>query len=212
MYGAVPHAATETTSLRQVASAAVDESSNYRVNTGMRRRFLSVTMAGMALIVTLCVGLSSGGAASLSLKSNPNNLISLTDPRARQTDPRVVDQAIDDDAGADDMFDFMNHASEGSDKNDRSTNDTAPDPGLTDSYLEGDMDLYYANSSIDDSAVCLDGSTPAFWLRESGATESANKWIVHLKGGGWCTTKDECANWVKIGFQVLVCVCVYVRE
>jgi hypothetical protein len=38
----------------------------------------------------------------------------------------------------------------------------------------------------DPSALCLDGSPAAFYIRP-GAKQNAGKWIVHLEGGGWAT-------------------------
>eukprot|EP00928_Gymnodinium_smaydae_P091011 TRINITY_DN74714_c0_g1_i1.p1 TRINITY_DN74714_c0_g1~~TRINITY_DN74714_c0_g1_i1.p1 ORF type:complete len:469 (-),score=49.11 TRINITY_DN74714_c0_g1_i1:166-1476(-) len=40
-------------------------------------------------------------------------------------------------------------------------------------------------------AVCLDGS-PAGYYIESGYGDGADKWIVHLQGGGWCVSIDDC--------------------
>ena len=40
-------------------------------------------------------------------------------------------------------------------------------------------------------ARCLDGSMGAFWLNQ-GWGSGSDKWIVHLEGGGWCTTLSEC--------------------
>ena len=39
--------------------------------------------------------------------------------------------------------------------------------------------------------VCLDGSPPAYYLR-SGYGTGANKWVIYLKGGGWCLDLEEC--------------------
>lgn len=38
-------------------------------------------------------------------------------------------------------------------------------------------------------------------LRESFSSSSSDKWLIHLKGGGWCATEEECAKWVKVDFQ-----------
>jgi hypothetical protein len=38
----------------------------------------------------------------------------------------------------------------------------------------------------DSSALCLDGSPAAFYIRP-GSNANAAKWIVHLEGGGWAT-------------------------
>eukprot|EP01105_Mastigella_eilhardi_P014409 TRINITY_DN3284_c0_g1_i3.p1 TRINITY_DN3284_c0_g1~~TRINITY_DN3284_c0_g1_i3.p1 ORF type:complete len:378 (+),score=74.80 TRINITY_DN3284_c0_g1_i3:95-1135(+) len=41
---------------------------------------------------------------------------------------------------------------------------------------------------------CLDGSVPGYYFRQG--TES-NKWRIHLRGGGWCWTVDDCASRAK---------------
>ncbi len=38
----------------------------------------------------------------------------------------------------------------------------------------------------DTTARCLDGSPAAFYIRP-GSKVNADKWIVHLEGGGWAT-------------------------
>ncbi len=38
----------------------------------------------------------------------------------------------------------------------------------------------------DGTALCLDGSPAAFYIR-AGSQANANKWIMHLEGGGWAT-------------------------
>ena len=38
----------------------------------------------------------------------------------------------------------------------------------------------------DPSALCLDGSPAAFYIRP-GSKQNADKWITHLEGGGWAT-------------------------
>lgn len=42
-------------------------------------------------------------------------------------------------------------------------------------------------------AMCIDGSPPGFLFR-SGSGSSADKWIVHLMGGGWCSNSADCYN------------------
>ena len=39
--------------------------------------------------------------------------------------------------------------------------------------------------------MCLDGSAPGYYLGK-GSGSGANKWILHLGGGGWCGTENEC--------------------
>ncbi|CAI5490103.1 unnamed protein product [Closterium sp. Naga37s-1] len=40
---------------------------------------------------------------------------------------------------------------------------------------------------------CLDGSPPAYFLRD-GYGSGVNNWLVYLQGGAWCTSKTECAQ------------------
>lgn len=42
-------------------------------------------------------------------------------------------------------------------------------------------------------AMCLDGSPPGYYFRK-GSGEGAQKWVLHLMGGGWCTTTADCYN------------------
>ena len=37
--------------------------------------------------------------------------------------------------------------------------------------------------------MCLDGSPPGYYMR-AGTGAGANKWILHLMGGGWCDEGD----------------------
>lgn len=41
-------------------------------------------------------------------------------------------------------------------------------------------------------AVCLDGSAPGYYMRSGEG--SSNKWILHLEGGGWCSTVEACVE------------------
>ena len=66
------------------------------------------------------------------------------------------------------------------------------------------------NDAVSEGAVCLDGTAPGYYFRSggqqapstycpisyshTGTGEGANKWIVHLEGGGWCNTQDECVE------------------
>ena len=34
-----------------------------------------------------------------------------------------------------------------------------------------------------------------------GFGEGADKWLIHLKGGGWCVSEKDCADWVSEGYQ-----------
>jgi hypothetical protein len=77
------------------------------------------------------------------------------------------------------------------------------DPNLSSKRSDstvGNMDKYSVDVALNSLGVCLDGSTPVYWMRE-GTGDSSDKWLIHLKGGGWCTTDEECAGWVNKGFQ-----------
>ncbi|KAJ9537211.1 hypothetical protein OSB04_029944 [Centaurea solstitialis] len=40
-------------------------------------------------------------------------------------------------------------------------------------------------------AVCLDGSPPAYQLAK-GFGDGVNNWLVHIQGGGWCDSVQDC--------------------
>jgi hypothetical protein len=44
----------------------------------------------------------------------------------------------------------------------------------------------------DEGAVCLDGTRYAYGFRQ-GHGRGRNMWIIHLQGGAWCATEEECA-------------------
>ncbi|KAL8120921.1 pectin acetylesterase 8-like [Apium graveolens] len=52
-------------------------------------------------------------------------------------------------------------------------------------------DLIKLQSAVANGAVCLDGSPPAYQL-DWGKEEGAKNWLLHLQGGYWCTTTEEC--------------------
>ncbi|KAM7490931.1 hypothetical protein LguiA_033852 [Lonicera macranthoides] len=54
-------------------------------------------------------------------------------------------------------------------------------------------DITYLESAKAKGAVCLDGSAPAYQF-DKGVGEGANNWLVHLEGGGWCTSPESCHN------------------
>ena len=41
--------------------------------------------------------------------------------------------------------------------------------------------------------MCLDGTPPGYYMRP-GQNSGADKWIVHMEGGGWCQTAELCAE------------------
>lgn len=108
---------------------------------------------------------------------------------------------IDDYPGADDGFDFTSHESHAGESKEIGIGSEAPLGDVTES-MSGEMYIHYVNRTTSPMARCLDGTNPAFWLRKSNASGArANKWMVHLKGGGWCVTDDECAGWVESHYQ-----------
>ncbi|EMS61915.1 hypothetical protein TRIUR3_01657 [Triticum urartu] len=42
-------------------------------------------------------------------------------------------------------------------------------------------------------AVCVDGTPPGYHL-QGGSGSGADGWLVHLEGGGWCSTVKECSG------------------
>ncbi|GKD91294.1 pectin acetylesterase 8-like protein, partial [Tanacetum coccineum] len=48
-------------------------------------------------------------------------------------------------------------------------------------------------SAVAKGAVCLDGSPPAYQF-DKGSGDGANNWLVHIQGGGWCHSVEDCVN------------------
>ncbi|KAL6528701.1 hypothetical protein OROMI_029346 [Orobanche minor] len=44
----------------------------------------------------------------------------------------------------------------------------------------------------ENSAFCLDGSVPGYHLRR-GFGSGFDSWILHIEGGGWCSTVSSCS-------------------
>lgn len=40
--------------------------------------------------------------------------------------------------------------------------------------------------------ACLDGSTPRYWFQPSSTMST--KWAIHMQGGGWCESLEDCAR------------------
>jgi hypothetical protein len=40
--------------------------------------------------------------------------------------------------------------------------------------------------------ACLDGSVPRYWFQQGAP--GATQWAVHMQGGGWCESVDDCAR------------------
>ena len=62
-----------------------------------------------------------------------------------------------------------------------------PSPNLSSNKWK----LFKLDRSKFSMARCLDGSMGAFWVN-NGWGSGSDKWIVHLEGGGWCTSLNEC--------------------
>lgn len=45
--------------------------------------------------------------------------------------------------------------------------------------------------AVEKGAVCLDGSAPSYHLHR-GHGSGKNNWLVHLEGGGWCSSTQAC--------------------
>jgi hypothetical protein len=43
-------------------------------------------------------------------------------------------------------------------------------------------------------AKCLDGSPAYYYLRNATSAAGADKWVIHIQGGGWCSTPESCAS------------------
>ena len=51
----------------------------------------------------------------------------------------------------------------------------------------------FIDPTIDPSALCNDGSIPAFWIRP-GTGAGQSRWVVWLEGGGQCIDKKSCTE------------------
>ena len=43
-------------------------------------------------------------------------------------------------------------------------------------------------------AKCLDGTPAYYYIRNATSSANASKWVIHIQGGGWCSTPDSCAS------------------
>ena len=41
-------------------------------------------------------------------------------------------------------------------------------------------------------AACLDGSSPAIYFSPATTPAAETKWVLYLKGGGWCVNSEDC--------------------
>ncbi|KAI3690369.1 hypothetical protein L2E82_48393 [Cichorium intybus] len=54
-----------------------------------------------------------------------------------------------------------------------------------------EVDITIIESAVSKGAVCLDGTPPAYQL-DRGFGDGVNNWLVHIQGGGWCHSVDDC--------------------
>lgn len=70
--------------------------------------------------------------------------------------------------------------------------------------------LVLLDDAVSEGAVCLDGTAPGYYFRPGqlhlssqpsmltqctvGTGSGANSWIVHMEGGGVCSTEEECLS------------------
>ncbi|KAJ0979442.1 hypothetical protein J5N97_014916 [Dioscorea zingiberensis] len=68
-----------------------------------------------------------------------------------------------------------------------------PEPAF-DGLSEGPVlvDLTLVHDAEKKGAVCLDGSPPGYYLLR-GFGSGADRWVVHLEGGGWCDSVKSCS-------------------
>ena len=67
----------------------------------------------------------------------------------------------------------------------------SPPPG---GYPEWTATRLFSNVTTDDTAVCLDGSPPLYYV-SPGWGAGANKYLLHMEGGAWCGSPEECVGW-----------------
>ncbi|PKA59139.1 hypothetical protein AXF42_Ash001232 [Apostasia shenzhenica] len=53
------------------------------------------------------------------------------------------------------------------------------------------VDLTFVANAAQKGAVCLDGSPAAYYFTP-GFGSGVNNWVVHMEGGGWCSSVEEC--------------------
>uniref|UniRef100_A0A1D1Z967 Pectin acetylesterase n=1 Tax=Anthurium amnicola TaxID=1678845 RepID=A0A1D1Z967_9ARAE len=57
---------------------------------------------------------------------------------------------------------------------------------------DGLVPLTLVRNARDRGAVCLDGSPPAYHI-DRGFGTGMNNWVIHLQGGGWCSSVASCS-------------------
>ena len=51
--------------------------------------------------------------------------------------------------------------------------------------------FFLTDAAKNKGAVCLDGSPSAYYL-SPGSGAGADKWYIHMQGGGWCRSLKDC--------------------
>ncbi|KAF3330514.1 pectin acetylesterase 5-like protein [Carex littledalei] len=54
------------------------------------------------------------------------------------------------------------------------------------------VDLTLVNNAKEKGALCLDGTLPGYHFLK-GFGSGADKWLIHLEGGGWCRNLELCS-------------------
>ncbi|KAK1438370.1 hypothetical protein QVD17_04178 [Tagetes erecta] len=55
----------------------------------------------------------------------------------------------------------------------------------------GEVAITIIEGAVAKGAVCLDGSPPAYQF-DAGFGGGVNNWLVHIQGGGWCNSVNDC--------------------
>ncbi|XP_051228662.1 pectin acetylesterase 5 [Lolium perenne] len=55
------------------------------------------------------------------------------------------------------------------------------------------VELTLLAGAMEKGAVCLDGTPPGYHLQR-GSGDGSNSWLIHLEGGGWCSTVKDCSD------------------
>ena len=48
------------------------------------------------------------------------------------------------------------------------------------------------SDAVGAGAQCLDGTPPGYHIQSTSAQDPST-WVIHLQGGGWCTSLQACA-------------------
>ncbi|KAK3098676.1 hypothetical protein FSP39_021875 [Pinctada imbricata] len=59
------------------------------------------------------------------------------------------------------------------------------------SDTDGELVVLPKQFAVSRGAYCIDGSAPGYYIRR-GKSPNVNGWILHLPGGSWCSSVEEC--------------------